>query len=231
MSLIDTRWLQQTEEDVPQENHWLGPAETEKLASFRIAKRRADWRLGRWTAKRAVASYLCISNDAASLSLIEIRPASSGAPQVVISSRPSDLAISISHSHGAAICFLAGSGVELGCDLEMVEPHSDAFVRDYFTAEEQAYVRTRDERERMIAVALIWSAKECALKALQTGLRQDTRDISIRVCGQLSAAACWAPFRACTRDGRIFQGWWQRSDKLLRTVASAPSACPPKELA
>lgn len=28
----------------------------------------------------------------------------------------------------------------LGCDLELIEPHSDALVADYFTADEQAMV-------------------------------------------------------------------------------------------
>jgi len=30
--------------------------------------------------------------------------------------------------------------VEIGCDLEVVEPRSDAFVADYFTSEEQALI-------------------------------------------------------------------------------------------
>ena len=51
-------WLEQTEADVPPSNDWLGPAELDRCNAFRFAKRRNDWRLGRWTAKCALAAYL-----------------------------------------------------------------------------------------------------------------------------------------------------------------------------
>ena len=48
--------------------------------------------------------------------------------------------ISLSHRSGAAICAVAPAGVDLGCDLEVIEPRSEAFVADYFTVDEQALV-------------------------------------------------------------------------------------------
>jgi hypothetical protein len=56
--LIEVHWLEQTKADVPPQNDWLSPAETALLNAMRFAKRRTDWRLGRWTAKNAVAVYL-----------------------------------------------------------------------------------------------------------------------------------------------------------------------------
>ena len=97
-------WLEQTEADVPAENDWLSARESVRLSGLRFAKRRADWRLGRWTAKCAVASFLNLSTDAQGLAQIEIRPASSGAPEVFVANEPAAVAISISHSSGAAAC-------------------------------------------------------------------------------------------------------------------------------
>ena len=76
----------------------------------------------------------------------------------------------------------------LGCDLEIVEPRSDAFVADYFTAEEQEVVRQACPADRFALIALIWSAKESALKALQSGLRIDTRSLSVALDDPNTAA-------------------------------------------
>ena len=72
------------------------------------------------------------------------------------------------------------SGAELGCDLEIVEPRSDAFIADYFTAEEQALIERTSAADRSLLLALLWSAKESALKALRAGLRLDTRSVIVR---------------------------------------------------
>jgi len=229
MSLSEVRWLQQTEADVPQDDSWLSAAEAARLAGFRIPKRRCDWRLGRWTAKQAVAMYLGLPQDLRSLASIEIRPAPSGAPEVFISDSPAELAVSISHREGVAMCSVAAAGVQLGCDLELVEPHSQAFVRDYFTPEERAFLGdSSQERDRM--VTLIWSAKESALKALRTGLRDDTRSVSVCAVDQPAGNGCWAQLKVHMQNGRVFEGWWQRSGRLVCTVVVTPAARLPMPL-
>lgn len=77
---MDVYWLEQTEADVPAENDWLNASEAVRLSGMRFAKRRADWRLGRWTAKRAVAVSLALPLDRSALAGIEIRQAPDGAP-------------------------------------------------------------------------------------------------------------------------------------------------------
>src|SRR5208283_1427289 len=74
---MDVYWLEQAESDVPVENHWLSAGEAARLEALHIAKRRVDWRLGRWAAKRAVAAYLDVPRHLQSLANIEIRPAPS----------------------------------------------------------------------------------------------------------------------------------------------------------
>ncbi|MFN8642278.1 MAG: hypothetical protein U0802_11705 [Candidatus Binatia bacterium] len=84
------RYLLQASGDVPADDAWLAPVERVRLAQLRVAKRRADWRLGRWTAKRAVAAALGVAVDrvaviaaagGAPLALLDGVPARSRSPQ------------------------------------------------------------------------------------------------------------------------------------------------------
>src|ERR1700729_2108316 len=131
---MEVHWFEQSLADVSAQDDWLGPWERSHLLRLRFPKRRSDWRLGRWTAKHAVAYDLNLPRDAENLASIEIRPAASGAPEVFLGNEPANLAISISHRDGVAACAVGESGAMLGCDLEIVEPRSEAFVADYFTA-------------------------------------------------------------------------------------------------
>jgi hypothetical protein len=80
-------WLTQTATDVPAADHWLAASESATLERLRIPKRRGDWRLGRWTAKRAVLAYLAERRAAWPLGRIEIRATEGGAPEVVVDRR------------------------------------------------------------------------------------------------------------------------------------------------
>ena len=245
---MDIRWLEQNEADVPAENDWLSASEAIRLHGMRFAKRRADWRLGRWTAKRAVAVYLDMSLHPAALSAIEIRPAPSGAPEVFIASRPAAITISISHRDGTAACALAPIGAALGCDLETIEARSDAFVADYFTPEEQALVARVAAAERPRLATLLWSGKESALKALGAGLRFDTRCVIVSPIDGLGrggenlegreedsvfgfrpspGANFWQPLHVRYDNNRNFHGWWQLKGNLLRTMVAEPPPFPP----
>jgi 4'-phosphopantetheinyl transferase len=219
-------WLEQTEASVPAENDWLSAKESAVLNGMRFAKRRADWRLGRWTAKHAVASFLELPTDAQALAEIEIRPASSGAPEVFIRNCPAAVTVSISHRSGASICAVTMSGVDLGCDQEVIEPRSDAFVADYFTENEQALVAHVCEAERSRLVTLLWSAKESALKALREGLRLDTRSVDVNPVDEALDFNGWRSLRICA-DGRRFQGWWQQTRGMVRTFVADPPSDPP----
>jgi hypothetical protein len=61
----------------------LAPAERAHLARLKVAARRADWRLGRWTAKLATAA--CLRVPAA---MVELRAAPDGAPEALVGSAP-----------------------------------------------------------------------------------------------------------------------------------------------
>jgi 4'-phosphopantetheinyl transferase len=238
-------WLEQSESDVSPGDDWLSPAEATLLKGMRFAKRHDDWRLGRWTAKRALAIYLDIPDHPRALATIEIRPAQSGAPQAFFADRAAPVSISLSHRAGSAICALAPSGTSVGCDLEVIEPRTVNFVEDYFTPAEQALVAGSPELDQQLIITLVWSAKESALKALCIGLRQDTRDVIVSLGetpGNRKVPAAnnqrtlsrshvpgWQPIRVRHADGQIFRGWWQSTD-FVRTIVSSPPPSQPTAL-
>jgi 4'-phosphopantetheinyl transferase len=207
-------WLQQTESDVPLDDHWLAPLEMARASRMRFAKRRNDFRLGRWTAKCAVAEYLRCALDQ-----IEIRAKLSGAPEVAGAS------ISISHRNRNALCAIAPATVAVGCDLELIEPRTAAFVDDYFTIAEQREIANSTDPD--LVANLLWSAKESALKATGQGLAADTRSIEVQLSGE--GVLGWSRLRAGP-----FHGWWNRSGLLIRTIVSDQAGCggdhPPIEL-
>ena len=247
-------WLEQTDEDLPPGNAWLSPTEQDQLNALRFAKRRADWRLGRWTAKHALAACLQLSADLHDLAKIEVRPSASGAPEIFLGDRRAPATISLSHRAGRAVCAVVPFCSALGCDLELVEPHSDAFIADYFATEEQALIAQAAPEDRPWLVTLLWSAKESALKALRAGLRLDTRRVIAipgdalahrnkagtdfvqkdpaqkldLAAGQPEAHRAWHPLRVRHVHGQTFLGWWQMSDSLVRTLVAAPP--PPRPI-
>jgi len=228
---VDVHWLEQTSADLPAADDWLSAGEAVRLSGMRFAKRRADWRLGRWTAKRAVSFYLNLPVERGALAHMEIRPAPGGAPEVSFGNERAPVTISISHRGDRAACAVGQAAppacLLLGCDLEIVEPRSDAFATDYFTAEEQRLVAQASPADRWRLLALLWSGKESVLKALREGLRLDTRSVVVDpFTGQASGADDWRPLRA-HHDGLIFHGWWRQSDNLIRTMVASPASASP----
>ena len=163
-------------EAVPAADHWLAPAEAEVLAGLHLPRRRADWRLGRYAAKRLLAAQRATPP---ALSELAVLAAPDGAPEVLLRGEPLPLTLSLSHRDGLALCAVAAGRVGLGCDLERVEPRSAALVDDFFTAAERARVLQAPEAERALLANLVWSAKESALKLLREGLRLDTRRVEV----------------------------------------------------
>jgi 4'-phosphopantetheinyl transferase len=217
---MDVYWVEQVDGDIPPNDDWLSANEAACLARMRFAKRRADWRLGRWTAKRAVSEYLNLHRPPAA---VEILTAPSGAPEVFLSSQAAKVTISLSHRAGRAVCAVAPYGTALGCDLELVEPRSDAFASDYFTAAEHSMVARAAPDKQPELLTLLWSGKESALKALGEGLRLDTRCLAISLEKTVSDPAVWRPLQATCDSGRTFYGWWRRLGDMMRTMVAAPA--------
>ena len=214
---------------MPAAADWLSPAERGRASALRYTKRRTDFLLGRWTLKVAVAMVLGLPADPAVLARIEGRTAPSGAPLLYVDGQPAAYGVSLSDRAGCAVCLVAARAVPVGCDVEIVEPRSAAFLRDYLTPAEQRLVRAAGPAADM-AANLVWSAKESALKVLRTGLRRDTRSVEVTV-PELSPPRCtWSPLRVSTAEGAVFPGWWRRSGAFLITACWPGGGPPPAAL-
>jgi 4'-phosphopantetheinyl transferase len=220
-------WLSQGMADLPEDDGWLSPREAAWIARLRFPKRRSEFRLGRWTAKRALASYL--GRDGSSLRSIEIDRAEDGAPAPLVDGRPALAYLTMTDRADQAVCLVGPPGHAIGCDLELVEPRSDAFVADYLTPAEQRLVAAADGEARDLLANLVWCAKESALKVLRTGLRRDTRSVEVSFPEEPRAFG-WTPLRVRTVEGPAFPGWWQRFGAFVLTVVATSPFAPPRPL-
>jgi len=220
--------------DVPTGDAWLAAGEHARLAAMPIPKRRADFRLGRFAAKRALARLL---RDPRPLSQFEIRSADDGAPEAWVDGSALPIELSLSHSGGLALCAFAPGGSKIGCDIEGIEPRSASFLADCLTTEERAALEAAAAEARQELVSVFWSAKESSLKALRTGLRRDVRSVTVR----LASSACVDGWRRmallCASDPELganadvrLAGYWRRLPKVVATVACELSQLEPVEL-
>ena len=180
------------EADLPQDDDWLSPRERAVLGGLRIEKRRRDWRLGRWAARRAVDT-----ND------VEVVAAEDGAPE--FASHP-EIKLSISHSHGFGMASISRVHRYVGCDVEWIERRSREFIDSYFTPAEAMMA---DCPEMANA---IWSAKESVLKAARVGLRVDTRTVSIQLRPDGTFDADFG--------GRVWYGVWHIDEGRVHTLVA-----------
>jgi 4'-phosphopantetheinyl transferase len=215
------QWHSAGEEEIPAGLEWLSPRERERAGKMRYAKRRTDFLLGRFTAKAALVAALGLAapGDLEALSRVDIGNAADGAPDPRIDGDAAPLSMSMTDRAGWAVCLLGPAGRSLGCDLELVEPRTELFIRDYLTPREaDAVFAVPSGPARDLAANLVWSAKESALKVLRTGLRRDTRSVEVAHLPGLSES--WHEI-AITVDGeRVFPGWWQRFGDFVLTVAA-----------
>jgi len=154
------------------------------------------------------------------LNTIEIKAAEDGAPEAYVEGRRASLNLSISHREELALCSLCTHPSVVGCDLELIEPRSAGFVSDYFTPLERDFILQAESRDRAVWTNLIWSAKECALKAMREGLRLDTRSVEVSFAS-IENVEDWSPFIVKYKEGiRVFEGWWCRKGSYLVTMAT-----------
>ena len=223
-------WLAAALADVPKADGWLAGAERERLAGFHLEARRQGWRLRRWAAKQAL--LLVPGGPGAEMAELEVGNRPDGSPVARHKGEDVPVAMTLTDRAGWAVCALGPPQTALGCDMELVEPRTDAFVRDYFTDGEQRMVAGAPERQR--AANLVWSAKESALKVLHEGLRRPTRSVEVRLdpaADPRREPGGWAPLRVGLVEGGEVQGWWRLLGPFVVTLAAAGPTPPPVALA
>jgi phosphopantetheinyl transferase len=173
---IDQRIGQSDPADIYQ---YLGEHEKAALQKLKVAKRKQEWLAARLIIKDLVRK----ADDRwkhKELHEIEVWNKENGAPHLVIAGSQANLTkVSLSHSNGYVLCAYSAVNVQLGVDLELIEPRSREFVQDFFTVNELDQIDKMDVLERNLFITVIWSGKESVLKALSLGLRVDTRSIEV----------------------------------------------------
>ena len=161
-----------------------------------------------------------------------MRAAASGAPGLWLAGVPWTGTLSLSHSHGRALAVLRGDGGALGADLERVEERSSAFVGDYFTLAEQEAWRAAPAERRALVATLVWSAKECAFKALAEGLRLPTAAVEVGLLEGRRPDG-WSPLEARlgVGPGETWPGFWRQDGGDVLAVVGPGLESPPRALA
>ncbi|MFN8096418.1 MAG: 4'-phosphopantetheinyl transferase superfamily protein [Vicinamibacteria bacterium] len=224
------RFLSQGMGDAPASDEWLSPLEAGYVGRLRFAKRRTEFRLGRWTAKKALALYLGRADAPAELASVVIDRAPDGAPAPFVDGRPAEAYLTMTDRADQAVCVVGPPGTRLGCDLELVEPRTDAFVLDFLTPAERALVLAAPEGDaRALLANLVWCGKESSLKVLRTGLRRDTLTVEVSLPAGPGVDG-WLPLEVRLAEGGVHHGWWQRFGAFVLTVAATEPFAPPRPL-
>lgn len=136
-----------------------------------------------------------------------------------------------------------GGLVQIGIDVEAIEPRADGFVQAYFATDEMHWIGQALDDEQALLATITWSAKEAVLKALQLGLTVDTRRVICRPATGLELTAGaedgWSQVyvqidhallsEGLQRAGRLppttgydwqFRGWWRRAGRFVLTLAA-----------
>lgn len=138
----------------------LHPGEATYFASLEVPKRRRDYLLGRFAAKRALAGI----DPALALPAVEIRPGVFQQPVVnAAAARPWGVCITHSGEISAAAAFPAGH--PLGIDVEMIDPGHLAALRGQAAAADLPPVGSEAQR-----YTRAWTVKESLSKILGCGL-------------------------------------------------------------
>jgi 4'-phosphopantetheinyl transferase len=215
------RWLARGEPHLPQGGDWLTDREAGRAGGMRYTKRRTEYLVRRLTAKHAVAATLGWPTDVATLARIAVLNRPTGAPYVQVDGEPLGLDVSLTDRAGWGVCLVGRDLGAVGCDVEVAEPRSAGFVRDFLTPHEQAMVHGAPSVEHGHLLAnLVWSAKESALKVLRTGLRRDTLTVEVHLDPSATPSGpAWAPLQVRSTDGAHMPGWWRQDGPWLLTVA------------
>jgi 4'-phosphopantetheinyl transferase len=219
---MTVRWHLVRAGDVPADDDWLTRREREVVARMTVPKRRADWRLGRWTAKALVSAELGVPAHR-----VEVRAADDGAPEPYVDGEPVGLSLSLTHRDGIAVAVVAALPIRAGVDLETLERRSDAFVREWLSVDERDTLPAAGEA-RDVAVLRCWTGKEASAKVLREGLRLDVRHAVVTTA---PASSGWQRMAVTWRREAIaHRGWWRHDDIGILAVVTDPPTDEPSML-
>ena len=176
---------------------------------------------GSLPSRRCSASSVWPSQvDLNALARVEIANAADGAPDPKVDGSAAPVSLSMTDRAGWAVCLLGPPGRSLGCDLELVEPRTELFIRDYLTAREAAAVMAhpagRAPRPRR-QPRLVGQGKRAQGAAYRAAPRYPLGRSQLRSAGEPRVGRRW---RSPSTTSASFPGWWQRFGDFVLTVAA-----------
>lgn len=141
---VPITWTLVAADQMPDGDDWLSEAEHRDQEKLRVPKRRAEWRLGRWAAKRALVAWwesgapggaspssegapveaarqqptsesvVSPFGDPDAMDRLEIHTAEDGAPEARLDGGPLPVVLSLSHRAGSALAVVAPACVRDG---------------------------------------------------------------------------------------------------------------------
>ena len=146
----------------------LHPTEKTTAHTYKLAKRRSEYVTGRICAKLALLDCWGTQGLHPDLSMVEIANASSGRPYVQTAVQGNGPIPEISITHGGKLAAaLAAASTPCGIDLQEQKETLIRVKEKYCTTQEfQSLSSSLQEMEPLTQLALLWSAKEAAKKAL-----------------------------------------------------------------
>ncbi len=172
--LHDPGWSSKTVEFLIR--RFLSSREIEQLGGVRQVQRRTEWLSGRIAAKDAVRNLLFQAGLRSVFPLeIGIGADATGRPRVT-GPLAGDIRISIAHKPGIAVA-IAREGVDVGIDVEKIEPRNESFAAFAFSEDE---LRLLPAGSRDEWLTRFWSAKEATGKSHGTGLAGNPKGFKVR---------------------------------------------------
>lgn len=203
-------WLaeHQSTTDLALTESLLTSEETLVFAQLFTDERRTAWLLGRSLAKQLVQRYFEVTEQPVpDRRAIGVLPDHAGAPIVHLEGAAAPLALSISHSHGAAFCALtADADIRVGADIERVAAQNATSLLDLLAEAERQAVAAAPKSERAKLATAVWSAQEAYYKALGTGLPLQSV-MEVQPMSRLTDA--WTAFALQNTEAGVWEGSWR----------------------
>jgi phosphopantetheinyl transferase len=168
-------------QDAAPDGQWLSSTEENRLRELKLDKRRREWLAGRICAKIAVCDYLRSHQQGQKLPAyneIQISNSEDGRPFVAWTGeemRPQAPDISISHSGSLALALAARTCC--GVDVQEVSDKLNRVKERFCTEQEALLVCGRQTLDPLMGLALLWTAKEAAKKALSASAMPGFTDL------------------------------------------------------
>ncbi len=148
----------------------LSGEEQKYFDSLKFDKRKRDYLVGRYTAKKLLLENF-IKDAKITFKDISILKDTDGKPELYINDKRPDIMLSISHSGDFASAVASKELKFLGIDTEKIEPRAKSWAEQSFYNTE--YHTNSDDK----FLTTLWAKKESVVKALGVGLSVDLYDI------------------------------------------------------